>query len=78
MTDIPSTQVFTAVNGSGKEYHLGYSGMKAGWHNAPNPDWRLSEGIQVQGTAEKVTHLAKGCYCLPDGTSLTSDDPNAP
>jgi hypothetical protein len=78
MTGVPSIRVFTAVDGERKEYKLGYSAMNGGWQNAPNPDWRLTEGIRVQETGEQVTHLAKGRYRLPDGTVLTFDDPNAP
>jgi hypothetical protein len=78
MTRAPSIQVFTEVDGSGKEYKLAYSAMNGGWHNAPNPDWRLTEGIHVQETGEQVTHLAKSRYQLADGTILTSVDPNAP
>jgi hypothetical protein len=78
MKNAPTSRSFMAVDAAGTRYELEHIVLVSGFQQAPIPNWQSDHRILVRKTGEAVTRIDKGRYLLVDGTSITSDDPNAP
>jgi hypothetical protein len=72
-------KAFKAVDPTGQQHELIAMTMHMGYpESGDSPPLPAISMIQDKTTGQAVTHLAKGCYRLADGTNLLSEDPTAP